>query len=245
MIALVRAELLKLCSTRTALGMAVTTLVLSLGPAILLAIEVPASDLTMDTAVSAASLVPYVLLVFGILGMTNEYRHGTITYTYLVAPRRWRVMAVKLLVYAVVGLLIMLIVLALVCLVVLVGGAARGVAVDPPGGADFVDYARQILVAGLITAFGVSLGALLRAQVPTVAGVLIWALAIENIIAMLKPKIGSWLPFIVFSQVTGGRLGGGESDYGLTRPEAFLVSIVYIAAVSVAAVYISMRRDVT
>ena len=44
--------------------------------------------------------MPLVLLVFGILGMTNEYRHGTITYTYLVTPRRWQVMVVKLVVYA-------------------------------------------------------------------------------------------------------------------------------------------------
>ena len=31
----------------------------------------------------------------------------------------------------------------------------------------------------------------------------------------------------------------------LARPEAFLVSIVYIAIVSIAAVFISLRRDVT
>ena len=31
----------------------------------------------------------------------------------------------------------------------------------------------------------------------------------------------------------------------LTRPQAFIVSIVYIAIVSVAAVFISLRRDVT
>ena len=31
----------------------------------------------------------------------------------------------------------------------------------------------------------------------------------------------------------------------LTRPQAFLVSIAYIAIVSVAAVFISLRRDVT
>ena len=31
----------------------------------------------------------------------------------------------------------------------------------------------------------------------------------------------------------------------LSRPQAFLVSLVYIAIVSVAAVFISLRRDVT
>ena len=48
--------------------------------------------------------MPLVLLVFGILGMTNEYRHGTITYSYLVTPRRWQVMVMKLVVYLLVGM---------------------------------------------------------------------------------------------------------------------------------------------
>jgi hypothetical protein len=35
------------------------------------------------------------------------------------------------------------------------------------------------------------------------------------------------------------------TESALTRPEAFLVSIAYIAIVSLAAVFISLRRDVT
>ena len=51
-----------------------------------------------------------------------------------------------------------------------------------------------------MTAFGVGLGALLRAQVPTVAGVLVWALIIEPTVAALKPAIGKLLPFEAFQQ---------------------------------------------
>ena len=131
-----------------------------------------------------------MLLVFGILGMTNEYRHGTITYSYLVTPRRWQVMAMKLVVYAVVGIVTMLVAVILVYVVIRIGGAIRGVEIDATGGSTLGDYARQIVVAGLITTFGVALGALFRAQVITVAGVLIWALAVENIIVVLKPAIG-------------------------------------------------------
>ena len=66
---------------------------------------------------------------------------------------------------------------------------------------------------------------------------------------MLKPAIGNWLPFIVFNQVSAAQMpgdgaGAAASDM-LSRPQAFLVSIAYIAIVSVAAVFISLRRDVT
>ena len=80
------------------------------------------------------------------------------------------------------------------------------------------DLARRLVVAGLMTAFGVALGALLRLQVATVAGVLIWALAIEPIIAVIRPKVGTWLPFTVFNQVTGGRARGRRVSIGLERP---------------------------
>jgi ABC-2 type transport system permease protein len=247
--ALLRAELLKLRSTRTAFGMAIAAALVAVLPAILLIAFLPKGTISGDEAravlIAGSSLVAYIVLVFGILGMTGEYRHGTITYTYLATPRRGRVMIVKLLVYAVVGCLAMLLALLLANLIGLIGLPIRGVSYPAPDGAALADYARQIVTAGLITAFGVALGALFRAQVVTVAGTLIWALMVEPLIVAFKPHIGTWLPFNVFSQVislTIGNPGGGE---GLSRPEAFLVGIGYIAAVGVLAVFISMRRDVT
>ena len=154
-------------------------------------------------------------------------------------------MAMKLVVYAVVGIVTMVVAVVLVYVVIRLGGAIRGVSIDATGGSTLGDYARQIVVAGLITTFGVALGALFRAQVITVAGVLIWALAVENIIVVLKPAIGRWLPFTVFDTVSAGQVGGGVTTDMLTRPQAFMVSILYIAIVSVAAVFISLRRDVT
>jgi hypothetical protein len=252
-IALARAELLKLRSTRTALGLSIVILVVTLVPLILIMALVPkdwlAEDGVNEFLVAASALVPLVLLVFGILGMTNEYRHGTITYSYLVTPRRWQVMVVKLVVYLLVGMLTMLVAMLLVYLAIRIGSAARGVDIDATGGSTLGDYARQLVVAGLVTTFGVALGALIRAQIITVAGALIWALFVENIIYLLKPAVGNWLPFVVFNQVSAAQMPGDGAEAltsgALTRPEAFLVSIAYIAIVSVAAVFISLRRDVT
>ena len=58
--------------------------------------------------------------------------------------------------------------------------------------------------------------------------------------------MGEYLPFSALEQVVSGALTvGAESDIGLSRPQAFRVSLGYIAAVSVVAVYTTMRRDVT
>ena len=106
MIDLLRAEFLKIRSTRTALGLFVAVLLASIVPVALLVALAPPETFTEGGGSLfdiASSLVPYILVVFGILGMTNEYRHGTITYTYLVTPRRARVMVVKLAVYALIG----------------------------------------------------------------------------------------------------------------------------------------------
>jgi len=253
MIALARAELLKLRSTRTALGLFIVILVVTLLPLVLLIALLPKDWLATDGVSTflgtASALVPLVLLVFGILGMTNEYRHGTITYSYLVTPRRWQVMVMKLVIYALVGMVTMLVAVVLVYVVIRIGAAVRGISIDANGDATVGDYARQIVVAGLITTFGVALGALFRAQVITVAATLIWALFIENIIGLIKPAVGTWLPFIVFNQVSAGQMpgdgAGATTSEMLNRPQAFLVSIAYITIVSLAAVFISLRRDVT
>ena len=160
-------EFLKLRSTRTALVLFIVVLFIVLVPLALLLALRPQDWLEQDGVTgllnTASTLVPLALLVFGILGMTGEYRHGTITYSYLVTPRRWQVMVMKLAVYAAVGMVMMLLAVGLVYATISIGGAVRGVTIDASGGATAGDYARQIVVAGLITAFGVALGALVRA----------------------------------------------------------------------------------
>jgi ABC-2 type transport system permease protein len=254
---LFRAEFLKLSSTRTALGLFIAALVVSVVPAVLVMSLVPRHALADGGSALAATgltIVPILAVVFGILGMTNEYRHGTITYTYLTTPRRGIVIVVKLICYGIVGTAVMAATALLVVLAIDAIGALRDIALPWLTASTISDLqtlrdAGMFLVAaGMMTAFGVSLGALFRAQVPTVAGVVVWALAVESIITVIKPRVGIYLPFAAFQQLTmGGTAHVGEPvDLpSLTRPEAFLVSLAYIAVFSVAAVFTSMRRDVT
>jgi ABC-2 type transport system permease protein len=252
---LVGAEFLKLRSTRTALGLLIAAVVVSVGPAALV-MSLLGRDVLVDQGASLAALaglaiVPLLTVVFGVLGMTNEYRHGTITYTYLATPRRWLVIAIKLVCYALVGAAVMAATALLTVAVIGAVAAIRDIhlswlqASHIENATTVRDIALYLVTVGLMTAFGVGLGALFRAQIPTIAGVLVWALAVENIVVAVKPKVGMYLPFAAFQQLNVGGSQGSNAVSTLTRPQAFLVGVAYIAAVSIAAVFLSMRRDVT
>ena len=68
----------------------------------------PESDIVDITGIATI-----FTLILGILVVTWDYRHGTITQTFLAAPRRERVMAAKLVTALVLGALLVAISLAL------------------------------------------------------------------------------------------------------------------------------------
>jgi ABC-2 type transport system permease protein len=250
---LIRAEILKLSTTRTFLALAIATAVLALVPTILVLAVAPEDALrgreALDLINGGASVIFLVVLVFGILGMTGEYRHGTITYTFLVVPRRANVMLIKLLVYTLVGAGAAALTLVATQAIGVVGLSLRGLPQLWPNGDQLTSYARLVVTTGLVGAFGVALGALIRNQILTVAGALIWVFLevtiIVPVLILLKPGVAPWLPFTVFSQVVNAPVTGQAADIGLNAWQAFAVSIAYIAAASVAATLTTLRRDVT
>ena len=95
MSALVAAELLKFRTTRTSIGV----LLVALGLVALAAAgtvgtaedtALGTSQLTQDI-VSSALFASLVAFIVGILSVTVEWRHGTVTRTFLVTPRRGRI----------------------------------------------------------------------------------------------------------------------------------------------------------
>jgi ABC-2 type transport system permease protein len=249
--ALVRAELLKL-RTRTATGLLLATLALV---ALTVAVNVPKAG-TAHTPVSLhdpgllASVVgigfgvPEVLIVLlGGLAVTQEFRHGTATATYLGEPRRGRVLLAKWL-----SLTLASTIITAAALVVSVpvgitainargGHAAATLQLWQTTGAAFLGMATYAII-------GVAVGALVRNQIIAAVSVLVWMLAVEQIVIPAYPPAGRWLP--------GGatdawlRLGPVLNLDGrlLSAPTGGLVLAVYTAAAITLAVKLTLHRDV-
>lgn len=243
--ALIRAELLKLRTVRA------PWLVLAAGPLLVIAgvagLVASGGDLhdpaNQAKALAHVGLTSIFTLVFGILAVAGEYRHKTITDTYLSTPARGRVIGAKLVVYLACGLLA-----ALVSTGVGLGVTA---ALWSAKGAPFAwgDTAMWTTIGGGIAwnaafaAMGVGLGALVRNLTAAVAAALAWIALIEGIVGQLIGDLARWLPFYA-----GQALGAGGTSMLpeglLPRWGAAAVLAAYTAAFTLAALATSVRRDV-
>jgi ABC-2 type transport system permease protein len=202
----------------------------------------PADPLTPLRSVAHAGLVSIFSLVLGIIAVAGEYRHKTITDTYLGTPRRERVVAAKLLVYTVVGMLFGLVSAA-------VATGATAVWLNAKGGSfDLGDPDLWSTIAGCVVwnacfaAIGVGLGALIRNLVAAVAAALAWIALIEGIVGQLLGDLGQWLPFRSGQALEGVPFPGIEL---LPQWGGAVVLAAYAAIFALVAVSTTVRRDVS
>jgi ABC-type transport system involved in multi-copper enzyme maturation permease subunit len=252
MTALVRAELLKLRSTRLPLGLLLGTLAMV---AVTIAVSVPQAatqdvPLTLDdprllAVVVGESLgVPQVMAVLlGVLTSTQEHRYGTATSTYLVEPRRTRVLVAKCLSSIIGGLAIAVVSLAFSVVATLALIRFRD------GDVTAGTLLWQVLAAGLLVlamygVIGVAIGAVVRNQVAAVVAVLVWMLAVEYLLLPAVPSIGRWTPL---GATTAWLQIGPSLDLSaslLSTPVAGLVLLCYTVAAAALALVVAPRRDV-
>ena len=255
---LVGAEWLKIRTTRMYWVFAIVAAVFTGGLVTLIAALIPAEELALtDDALLGftmpGAIVGLLMLVVGVLGMAGEFRHGTITYTFLAAPHRERVVLLKLGVYFVVGVVAAVAALLLTQLLLMVILPLRGLDILWPHGDIWSYYGKLLLTTGLFAAFGVALGALLRSQVLAVALTLSWMVLEVTIIPPLLllaglDQVQQWLPLNIFFQATGMAEAMGGEEAGqlvMSAGKAMLVGVGYIAVVAVVSVFTTMRRDVT
>jgi len=192
-IALLRAELIKLSTTRTFVALVAAAVATSLLIASLSALLGDPSEETVLTDVFLSDTSGLFVMILAIIGITGEWRHRTITSSLLAAPLRIRFLAAKALAYAVAGLIMS----AAVSLAVAVVGwtllSVQGKALPEIG--DLVgQIVRTVPVSLLPGAFGVALGSVLRNMTFAVVTVLLLSFAIEPTVSFTVPEVGRWGP---------------------------------------------------
>jgi ABC-2 type transport system permease protein len=186
-------------------------------------------------------------MILGITGMTGEYRYQTITPTFLVTPRRSRVVLVKMLAhglvgfgYAVAGLLMAL----------FVGGIVITIR-DFPLGYDteglWSGAALVALAVGLWTLLGIGIGTLIRNQVAAIMVAVFITFLFEPIAtfaldALDLDDVVKWLPTNASAALTSP--GDTFIDY-LDWWVGGLVLIGYAVVLAGLGLALTVRRDVT
>jgi ABC-2 type transport system permease protein len=242
--ALIRSELLRLRTTRSTWVLLAVGLVLTLGWAAGVLANIGGIGASARGSIqmradllgaSGVGLFPVLLL--GVVAVTGEFHHHTVTPTFLVTPNRWRVLAAKAAACALVGPLVAVVLLAVTWTVGVLAGA-----IDPTlDTALLAMTGRSMLVAACWALLGVGVGAAVRNQTVAVLVPLVWFLLIETLIpayglAMLVP----WSPGGATIALTGGRFAGVLPAWA-----ALLLLVGYALALLVPGGRIIARRDIT
>jgi ABC-type transport system involved in multi-copper enzyme maturation permease subunit len=243
MIAQLRAEIIKVRSTRTTLGLVLGMIAIILLFVILTALLTSVGQMSQReqqrSLFSIGSFAGLFAALAGIMLVTGEYRFGTIRPTYLFTPKRSLVLVAKVAASLVAGF-----VFALVGEILSVGiGSAildeRSISVL----LSHHDYSLitigTLIGTALWGGIGVGLGMIVRNQVGAIIGLLAWGFVIQNLLFALAPSVGRWTP----DQAQNGLMG--LTDSHLLDPAAGGVVLVgWTIAICIAGAVMAARRDV-
>ncbi|MFV0462762.1 MAG: ABC transporter permease subunit [Nostocoides sp.] len=277
MIGAIRSEILKIFTTRLwwglALGMGVLAALISMGFAAMVGSSMadggdqgnPFEQLSVGTAqlIYNAGMVQMMTTLFplalGVLLITSEYRHKTITATFLATPNRWTVLTAKSVAVAAIGALY-----AVVHAAFSVAGGASILALvkDMPTMLNEPEVWKSLgigVVAFIIWVwFGFGIGMLIRNQIAAVliaVGATFVVQIALNIIFSIQGWYSAmkWIPGNLTSNmvVTSNPVAGQNTDpalaaqYWSTWWQAALVMFAYAAVAALIGGWLTSRRDIS
>lgn len=242
---LLRAELIKLRTTRTFIALAGVAIGISLLLTILVAsLSEPTEDSVLKD-VFQTDTSSFFVMILAIVGITGEWRHRTITSSLLAAPDRARFLAAKTLAFAAAG--------AALSFAISVAVAAAGYAIlggrdlpVPELGELISQTGRNILVAALLGGLGVGIGALVRNQPIAIVGILVFIFVIDQVLGDFAPEVARFSPT---SSLPSALQDVDPDDVG--RPQvhffapaaALALMLAWIGALYVAGAALLRRRD--
>lgn len=247
---LIRAEIRKLTTTRTSLGLAIgAALVAGLATASAVSTRAGHAGATglhsiagIHAVLGAGAAAEIFALVLGVLIGAGEHRWRTELLTYVLEPRRGPVVVAKVIVAAITGVLLSVVTAAVMAAVALPMCSAHGLALPVLSGTGAGVLGGIALASAGYAVIGVAIGSVVSNQAAAVVGALLWALVAENGLLALVPAVGRWLP--------GGAAAGlahASLPYGgtLISPAAGLAAMTaYAVALTWLAVSTVTRRDI-
>ncbi len=245
MTALLRAELIKLRTTRTFVALACIAVGISLLITVLVALLTEPTQESVLTDVFTSDTSSLFILILAVVGISGEWRHRTITSSLLAAPARVRFLAAKTIAFAVAGLVLSLLISLAIAIVGFAILSARGLP-TPDLGDLTAQFARNAMVAALLGAFGVGIGAVVRNQVVAIVGVLVISFAVEHALIALAPDVGRFGPFGALPTAAAGL---DPEDTGMPDVDlpaagmAVLLMLAWIGAAFAARAALLRHRD--
>jgi len=242
-IAQTKAELMKLRSTRTTLGLVLGMLALITLFGLLAGLLTHAESLNTPEnqrgVLGVGSLAGVFSALAGVLLVTGEYRFGTIRPTFLFTPRRSRVIGAKLIASLLAGLAFGIVgeglgfAIGYVCL------HARGIPLVLHGGSITLVLLGTVVGVALWGAIGVGIASIVRNQIGTIVGLLAWGFVVENLLFAFVPSVGRLTP-----GEAQNALSGLTTNHLLSAAAGGAVLVAWVVALALAGLALTARRDV-
>ncbi len=187
-------------------------------------------------------------IILGIMLMAGEFRHGTAVATFITAPKRGSVLAAKLGMAAIAGVLLMWISTGFsffAGFLVLSTFEEAG----SPSEDLFLNTLIAATIGGVVLGvIGVAIGTLIRNQMLAITGALIYLFVIDPILLTLLPEVGKYLPTGLITamlaiDINAPELGFDTSSY-LPPLEATGILLVYGLVFGAVAIGTSLKRDI-
>jgi ABC-type transport system involved in multi-copper enzyme maturation permease subunit len=239
-----RAELLKIRSTRTTTGLLVGLIILALLFTILTCTLSPMNQLVTEqdqiSLLSFGSIAGVFAALAGVMLFTSEYRFGTIRPTTLFNPIRNRLFTSKVIAGVLSGLVFGVIGEGLVYLIGIVIFKIRGVDIVMSGANMTELIVGAIVGTALWGAIGVALGAIVPNQVGAVIALLAWGFVVENLVFGFLPKLGRFLP----AHASDAMMGPIQNKL-LPGSAGALIMVAWPLVLAIIGMSLLRRRDVT
>jgi ABC-2 type transport system permease protein len=183
-------------------------------------------------------------LILGIIAVTGEFRHQTVTPTFLATPHRGRVVIAKLTSYAIAGVGYGIATILVAIAIAYVWLGAKDIDVTLTSNGVPGTLIGVIVGVAVYSLLGVGLGALIRNQIAAVVGALVYLFVVEGFAANI-PTIRDYYKYLPGGANTA-LTGGTQPNLSLLEPyQGGLLLVAYGLVFAILGTWLAVRRDVT